>query len=63
MAAKRQVRGRKYALQHNVGLGGACFVALYKKYNSNKGFARAEQTSDPDKLEKFEQAANPQPKL
>lgn len=25
----------KYALQHNLGLGGACVVALYKKYNSN----------------------------
>lgn len=44
IANKRQVIFRKilkvpnlkYALQHNLGLGGACVMALYKKYNSNK---------------------------
>ena len=29
-ADKRQVRGAKLALQHNLGLGGACVVSLYK---------------------------------
>ena len=29
-ADKRQVSGAKLALQHNVGLGGAVIVALYK---------------------------------
>ena len=28
---KRQVPGAKIALQHNLGLGGACVVGLYKK--------------------------------
>lgn len=36
IAGKRQVPNLKYALQHNLGLGGACVVALYKKYNSKK---------------------------
>ena len=31
MAAKRQVEGARIALQHNVGLGGACVVTMYKK--------------------------------
>jgi sterol carrier protein 2 len=30
-AGKRQVEGAKIALQHNVGLGGACVVGMYKK--------------------------------
>ena len=30
-AAKRQVEGAKIALQHNLGLGGACVVAMYAK--------------------------------
>lgn len=30
MAEKRQVPGAKVALQHNIGLGGAAVVALYK---------------------------------
>lgn len=33
IAGKRQVPNLKYALQHNLGLGGACVVSLYKKYN------------------------------
>ena len=36
IAGKRQVPNLKYALQHNLGLGGACVVAIYKKYNSQK---------------------------
>jgi hypothetical protein len=32
MADKRQVSDAKIALQHNLGLGGACVVAAYKKY-------------------------------
>jgi len=31
MADKRQVDGARIALQHNVGLGGACVVTMYKK--------------------------------
>ena len=30
MAGKRQVNKAKLALQHNIGLGGAAVVALYK---------------------------------
>jgi sterol carrier protein 2 len=30
-AAKRQVQGAKLALQHNIGLGGAAVVAMYRK--------------------------------
>jgi len=29
-ADKRQVEGARIALQHNIGLGGACVVALYR---------------------------------
>src|SRR5438105_14837066 len=31
MAEKRQVDGARLALQHNVGLGGACVVTMYRK--------------------------------
>jgi acetyl-CoA acetyltransferase len=30
-AEKRQVPGAKVALQHNLGLGGACVVTVYQK--------------------------------
>jgi sterol carrier protein 2 len=30
-AGKRQVEGAKFALQHNLGLGGAAVVSLYRK--------------------------------
>jgi acetyl-CoA acetyltransferase len=30
-AEKRQVAGAKVALQHNLGLGGAAVVAMYRK--------------------------------
>jgi acetyl-CoA acetyltransferase len=30
-AEKRQVEGARIALQHNVGLGGACVVTMYRK--------------------------------
>lgn len=61
MAEKRQVGNLKYALQHNLGLGGACVVILYKKYNDTKGWKREDQSSNPDVLEKFENL--PTPKL
>jgi Acetyl-CoA acetyltransferase len=54
MAGKRQVPNVKYCLQHNIGLGGACVMAIYKKYNSNRGWIREDQTSDPEILEKYE---------
>ncbi|TAK52251.1 MAG: lipid-transfer protein [Gammaproteobacteria bacterium] len=31
VAGRRQVRGARLALQHNVGLGGACVVTLYER--------------------------------
>jgi acetyl-CoA acetyltransferase len=31
MAEKRQVDGARVALQHNIGLGGACVVTMYRK--------------------------------
>ena len=33
-AGKRQVEGARLALQHNVGLGGACVVTLYERMGS-----------------------------
>jgi sterol carrier protein 2 len=30
-ADKRQVAGAKVALQHNIGIGGACVVTMYRK--------------------------------
>lgn len=54
MAEKRQVKDAKIALQHNLGLGGACIVSLYKKYNDKPGKVREDQTSDPDILESLE---------
>ena len=42
MAGKRQVPNLEYALQHNIGLGGACVVVMYKKYNKNNGHKRPE---------------------
>ncbi|UJR31396.1 hypothetical protein I4U23_018890 [Adineta vaga] len=35
-ADKRQVKGARIALQHNIGLGGACVVAIYRLANLNK---------------------------
>ncbi|XP_075214571.1 sterol carrier protein X-related thiolase [Lycorma delicatula] len=40
LAGKRQVRGAKLALQHNIGLGGAVVVALYRL-----GFPEAQRPS------------------
>jgi len=54
MAGARQVKDAKIALQHNVGLGGAVVVGLYKKYNTKKGWDREDQSADPDVLERFE---------
>jgi sterol carrier protein 2 len=56
MADARQVKDAKVALQHNLGLGGACVVVMYTKYQQGKGWSRADQTADPDKLEQFEKA-------
>ena len=46
----------KYALQHNLGLGGACVMVVYEKYQPGEGRVRDDQSSDPAVLEKFEQA-------
>ena len=55
MAGKRQVDNCKIALSHNLGLGGAAVVTLYKKYKDGyqKNF-RKDQSADPEVLEKFE---------
>ena len=55
MAQKRQVNNAKIGLQHNLGLGGACVVAAYKKYKDGyQKTLRKDQTADPEVLEKFE---------
>ncbi|CAD8057401.1 unnamed protein product [Paramecium sonneborni] len=54
MAEDRQIKNLNYALQHNIGLGGACVVILYKKYNQSNGKVRADQSANPDVLEKIE---------
>ena len=54
MADKRQVPNLKYALQHNLGLGGACVMAVYEKYNAQPGASKAFNTSDPEVLEQIE---------
>jgi len=59
IAGKRQVSNPTYALQHNLGLGGACVVAIYKKYRP--GVSKG--TSDPVELEKLEKAEQPTAKL
>lgn len=52
-AQKRQVHPiPNYALQHNLGLGGACVISIYRKYN--KQSARNAVTSDPHCLIKWE---------
>lgn len=63
MAQKRQVADAKIALQHNLGLGGACVIAMYKKYTDGiqKSF-RKDQSADPAVLEQFE-AESKQAKL
>jgi len=50
-ADKRQIKDCKNALQHNLGLGGACVMAAYQKYNANPSKT---QTSDPAKLDDYE---------
>ena len=56
IAGKRQVSGLKYALQHNLGLGGACVVGVYKKYNNEKSAG----TSELKELEAMEKKAEQQ---
>ena len=65
MAEKRQVQGARVAMQHNLGLGGACVVAIYKKYRPDvSGKVRPDQTANPDVLEQQEKALeSARPKL
>ena len=65
MADARQVKNAKVALQHNLGLGGACVVAIYQKMKPNvSGKIRPDQTANPDLLEKWERdEENPRAKL
>ncbi|KAM3140336.1 sterol carrier protein 2 [Paramecium bursaria] len=53
MAEQRQVPNVEYALQHNIGLGGACVVVLYKKYNNANGNPK-KSSSNPQILEQKE---------
>lgn len=55
IASKRQVPNLKYALQHNLGLGGACVVAIYKKYNNQK----SRGTSELSEIEALEAQVKP----
>ncbi len=48
-AGPRQVPNVKHAVQHNVGLGGAVVVALYRRYEKN-------QTTDPIKIHGYNPA-------
>lgn len=59
IAGPRQVGNAQYALQHNLGLGGACVVAIYKKYRP--GISKG--TSDPAVLEQLEKNQQPKAKL
>jgi sterol carrier protein 2 len=57
MADKRQVNDVKYALQHNLGLGGACVVIMYGRLKPRvQGWTRPNQTADLKTLEKMEVA-------
>jgi len=57
MADKRQVNDVKYALQHNLGLGGACVVIMYGRLKPGvQGWTRPNQTADLKTLEKMEAA-------
>lgn len=40
-AGKRQVSNAKLALQHNLGLGGAVVIALYRHYQNGPGAFKA----------------------
>ena len=57
MAENRQVKGAKYALSHNLGLGSALVVSIFKKYN-NRFERKNHQSSDPTKIEEFERNSN-----
>lgn len=62
MAQKRQVTNCQLALQHNLGLGGAVVVALYRKWNQNIA-KRKDLSSDPVDLEKWESEGKLHPQL
>jgi acetyl-CoA acetyltransferase len=51
-AQKRQVKNASYGLQHNLGLGGACVVTIYKKLTARP--ALNSLNPDPAILEKWE---------
>lgn len=51
LAGKRQVKGAKVALQHNIGIGGAVVVSLYKMgYPQKSRYSRTSQFGHLHKL-------------
>ncbi|KAI8978148.1 thiolase-like protein [Pilobolus umbonatus] len=61
-AGDRQVPNAKYALQHNVGLGGAVVITIYKKANANQSKPRAQYNpaveARPINQAEYDQAAS-----
>ena len=53
MAQKRQVPNAHLALQHNLGLGGAAVLAIYRKWNTSES-RRKDQSADPEFLQSLE---------
>jgi len=53
MAGQRQVKNAEYGLQHNLGLGGAVVVAIYKKKTKYES-ARNDVSADPEYLQSLE---------
>jgi sterol carrier protein 2 len=49
IAGKRQVANVKFGMQQSIGLGGACVVGIYQKYNNN----HSKGTSDLHKIQQL----------
>jgi len=48
---KRQVQGAKVALSHNLGLGGACVVTIYKRPDAWQNHAPKQQITRATSIE------------
>lgn len=49
LSEKRQVKNLEYALSHNLGLGSAVVVSVFRKFNNNKEIGKS---SNPDVIDK-----------